>query len=232
MNFEIIAETFPDYLRGALVTVVLLLGSLIIGLFLSFVVATMRLSKKRWLSLPAWSFIYFFRGTPLLVQMYMIYYGLPQFSLFRETFLWTFFQLPSFCALLALSLNNAGYTAAIIFNGVKATDRGEVEAGRAYGMKTWQLMRFIILPSAIRRSIPAYSNEIIFMLHATALVSLITIADITGVARKIYTRFYTPFEAFIIAALFYLALTILITALARKIEKKLTVFRGKDYSLQ
>lgn len=232
MNFEIIIETLPDYLRGAWVTAILLLSSLVVGFFLSLVVAGMRLSKKRWLHLPAWSFIYFFRGTPLLVQMYMIYYGLPQFALFRETFLWTFFQMPAFCALLALSLNNAGYTAEIIFNAVKATDHGEVEAGRAYGMKTWQLMRLIILPSALRRSIPAYSNEVIFMLHATALVSLITILDITGVARKIYTRFYTPFEAFIVAALFYLILTILITALARKVEKKLTVFRGKNYSLQ
>ena len=225
MDFSKIILVFPEYLSGLQTTVTLLVLSLATGLFLSLAIALIRTSKNPIMCWFARGFIFFFRGSPLLVQIFIIYYGLPQFALIKESFLWEYFKQPYFCAWLALTLNNAGYTAEIIYNAIIATKKGEIEASEAFGMSKTQSMLFVILPSVIRRAIPAYGNEAIFMLHATALVSLITILDLTGVARLTYARYYNPFEAFITAGLFYLTLTIVMTMLFRLLEKKLNVHR-------
>jgi len=167
---------------------------------------------------PIRAFVYFFRGTPLLVQMFLIYYGFGQFDLIKESFLWPFFREAYFCALFAFTLNTAAYTTEILRGSIKATPHGEIEAAMAAGMSRFLMVKRIILPSAFRRALPAYSNEIIFMLHGSSLASVITIVDITGAARIINSRFYSPYEAFLTAAAFYMAITFLIVFLIKKLE--------------
>jgi arginine/ornithine transport system permease protein len=201
-------------------TIELLVISVILGLIISVLLANLKNSKIPMLKKIIGIFTYYFRGTPLLIQIFLIYYGIGQFVWIRDSFLWYFFQKPYFCAILALTLNNTAYTTEIIYNAIITTDNGEIEAAKAFGMTKYQSILYIIMPSALRRSIPAYSNEIIFMLHATSLVSVITILDITGVAKMVYSRYFIPFEAFIMAAIFYVFLSLIIIKLFRFLEKK------------
>ncbi len=223
MDFSPIFENFSNYTSGLWITVQLLFFSLLLGMSLSLTVVSMRRSKSRFLTVPAWLFIYFFRGTPLLVQLYIIYFGFGQFVWVQGNFLWPIFKDPFLCGILALSLNNAGYTAEIFYNSICTLNRGEQEACKAFGMNRFQYIRRFLLPSMLRRSLQAYSNEVIFMLHATALVSLLTVLDITGVARKFYADYYIPFEAFITAGFFYLCLTFFISFIFQRIEKKTAI---------
>lgn len=220
MDFSIITENFGLYLQGLFVTLQILFISTPIGSSLGIVIAVMMLSHNPIIKSASYGFVTFFRGTPLLIQLFIIYYGLGQFEFIRESFVWVAFEKPYFCALLALALNNAAYTAEIVRGSLKATPNGEIEAAHAIGMSRFKSFTRIILPSALRRSIPAYSNEVIFMLHGTVVVSLVTLSDITGVARFINSRYYSPYEAFITAALMYMAITFVLIAVFKQIEKR------------
>ena len=211
--------TLAEYWTGLVATVQLVILSLIAGLILSFPMALMRSSGKAWLSMPVWFFTYIFRGTPLIVQLYIIYYG-SSFTL-QDTFLWPIFREAFYPALLAFTLNTAAYTAEILRGAIEATPRSEIEAAKAYGMNWWKRIRRIILPSAIRRALPAYSNEVMFMLHASAIASTVTILDLTGAAFNIYSRYYAPFEAFIFVACIYLCLTFCIIFIFRQLENRM-----------
>ena len=162
-----------------------------------------------------------FRGTPLLIQLYMIYYGVVFVDGIQDTWLWVILEEPFYPALIAFTLNTAAYTTEIFHGAIKATARGEIEAARAYGMSRSLMMRRIILPSAFRRALPAYGNEVIFMLHASAIASVVTIMDLTGAARFVYARYYAPFDAFLFVAAIYLCLTFAILYLFRYLEKRL-----------
>ena len=190
------------------------------GLAVAIPLAVMRALPNPWISRPVWLFTYVFRGTPLLVQLFLIYYGLAQFAWLRESMLWPMFSSAWFCAMLAFAINTCAYTTEIIAGAILATNHGEVEAARAMGMSPSTLYRRILLPSALRRSLPAYSNEVIMMLHGTSLASIVTLLDITGAAREINARFYLPFEAFVTAAVFYLALTFVLVSLFHLAEKR------------
>jgi arginine/ornithine transport system permease protein len=218
VDFSIIFENLPIYLAGLKNTVILVSVSLAIGLLIAIPMAVMRTSKNWVIQAPIRAYVYFFRGTPLLVQMFIIYYGFGQFEAIKSTFLWTFFQEAYFCALFAFTLNTGAYTTEIIRGAIEATPHGEIEAARAAGMSRLLMLRRIVLPSAFRRALPQYSNEMIFMLHGSSLASVITIVDITGAARIINSRFYSPYEAFLTAAFFYMTLTFLIVFLVRKLE--------------
>ena len=220
LNVEIIASSLPLYFSGTLVTLKLLLVALGAGLAVAIPLAVMRASPNPWISRPVWLFTYVFRGTPLLVQLFLIYYGLAQFAWLRESMLWPMFSSAWFCAMLAFAINTCAYTTEIIAGAILATNHGEVEAARAMGMSPSTLYRRILLPSALRRSLPAYSNEVIMMLHGTSLASIVTLLDITGAAREINSRFYLPFEAFVTAAVFYLALTFVLVSLFHLAEKR------------
>jgi arginine/ornithine transport system permease protein len=220
MNFEAIAESLPLYWEGALTTVELLLLSLAFGLLAALPLSVMRASGHRWLALPVWFFTYVIRGTPALVQLFLIYYGLAQFEAVRESFLWPWLSNAWFCAVLAFAINTCAYTTEMIAGAIRATPHGEVEAARSLGMSWPMLMRRIVLPSALRRALPAYSNEVIMMLHATSLASIVTLLDLTGAAREVNSRYFLPFEAFVTVALFYLALTFLLVALFRRAENR------------
>jgi len=218
MDFSIIFENLPLLFKGLNLTIQLLIISLIVGFILAIPLAIMAASKATFLRIPSKIFIYIFRGTPLLIQIFIIYYGLSQFDWLRESFLWIFFKEAYWCAILAFSLNTAAYTAEIFRGAIVQTPKSEVEAAVAYGMSRFDQYRHVILPSALRRAIPMYGNEVIFMLHATVLAGVITLVDLFGAAKIINSRHYAPFESFISAGLFYLALTFTIVFAFKLIE--------------
>ncbi len=218
MDIEAIVSNLPLYLSGLGTTVQLVLIALIFGFVLAVPTALMAAADNPIVRFLPKSFIYFFRGTPLLVQMYMIYYGAGQFEALRESFLWPVFKEAYTCALIAFSLNTAAYTAEMLRGAINATPFGEIEAARSCGMSRWTTMRRIILPSSFRRALPAYGNEVIFMLHGSALAGVITIVDLFGAARIVNSRHFVPFESFITAGLFYLALTFIIIWVFKRVE--------------
>ncbi|WP_394248317.1 ABC transporter permease [Vibrio profundi] len=220
MDFSLIIESLPIYLDGLWTTAWLVCAALVLGLMLAIPMAIARNSRNYLVNAPAWSFIYFFRGTPLLVQLYLIYYGMDQFFPVKDT-LW---ENAWFCALVAFVLNTAAYTAEIIRGAINGLPPGEVEAAKAYGMSTAKTYRRIILPSALRRALPAYSNEVIFMLHGSAVAGIVTIMDLTGAARLVNSRYYAPFESFLTAGLFYMALTFIIIAVFKQAEKRFLAY--------
>jgi arginine/ornithine transport system permease protein len=219
MDIQVIIDNLPLYFRGLWTTIILVISSLAVGLCLAIPLALLASSKNRWVSMLPKAYIYFFRGTPLLVQMYMIYHGMGQFGAVRDSFLWVIFKEAYACALIAFALNTAGYTAEILRGAIAQTAFGEIEAAKACGMSSTKIYRRIILPSAFRRALPAYGNEVIFMLHGSALAGVITIIDLFGAAKVVNARNFVPFESFITAGLFYLALTLLIVVGFKKAEK-------------
>ncbi len=218
MDFSIIFDNLPLLFKGLGLTLQLLIISLIVGFVLSIPLAIMAASKNTWVRIPSKTFIYVFRGTPLLIQIFIIYYGLSQFEWLRESPLWIVFKEAYWCAIIAFALNTAAYTAEIFRGAIVQTPKGEVEAAVAYGMSRWDQYLHIILPSALRRSIPMYGNEVIFMLHATVLAGVITLVDLFGAAKILNSRYYAPFESFISAGLFYLAITFTIVFIFKLIE--------------
>ena len=174
------------------------------------------------LNMPAYGFVYIFRSTPLLVQIFLIYYGSGQFVPFlKELGLWTFFRDPWFCAILALTLNTGAYTSEIIRGGIQSVPWGEIEAGSAVGMNRFMLFRRIVFPIAMRQALPGYGNEIILMVKSTSLASTITILDVTGEAKKIIAATWSPVEVFIIAGAIYLTLNFVVTRAVMMAEYKL-----------
>ncbi|WP_110648229.1 ABC transporter permease [Salinicola peritrichatus] len=215
------ANTLGFYWNGLVTTIQLVFLSLLIGVILAVPLAIGRGSKRRWIKLPIYAYTYVFRGTPLLIQLYLVYYGVVFFDGIQDSIFWVVFKQAFFPALIAFTLNTAAYTTEIFHGAIKNTAKGEIEAARAYGMSRRLMMRRIILPSAFRRALPAYGNEVIFMLHASAVASVVTIMDLTGAAYYVYARFYAPFQAFIFVALIYLCLTFGIMFVFRKLEKRL-----------
>mgnify|MGYP000925313039 CR=1 FL=1 len=222
MNVEVILANLPKLLEGALLTFELVVLSLVVGMILALPAALMRVSRRRWLQWPAFAYIFFFRGTPLLVQIFLIYYGLGQFETVRDSALWPILREPYWCAIIAFALNTGAYTAEIFRGAIQAVPVGEVEAATAFGMSRPLALRRIILPRAFRIALPAYGNEVILMLKGSALASTITLLDLTGMARTIIARTYMPVEIFLAAGLIYLAMTFTFVQLYRLLERRLT----------
>ena len=220
MDFTPVIENIDFYWQGLFTTIQLVSAALILGLMLAIPLALMRGSQHAYLRFPAWFYIYIIRGTPLLVQLYIVYYGFGQVESIKASWLWAFFKEAYWCALFAFTLNTAAYTAEILRGAIETTPKGELEAAKAFGMSKNMIYRRILLPSAFRRALPAYSNEVIFLLHGSAVAGVITLVDITGAARIVNARFYNPFEAFIVAALFYMALTFCFIWLFKRLEKR------------
>jgi arginine/ornithine transport system permease protein len=225
MQFGVILEPqhLAMYFEGTVVAFQLLIACLIVGGALALPLSLMRVSDKRWLSAPVWLFTYVIRGTPLLIQLYIIYYGIAQLdwiqARWNDVWPWTAFKSAFFCAVLAFAINTCAYTVEMLAGAIRDTSAGEIEAAQAMGMSRRQTVWRIVLPSALRRTLPAYSNEVIMMLHSTSLASAVpAVLDITGAARAIYSKFYLPFEAFITAGLIYLTLTFTLVGLFRLAE--------------
>ena len=181
--------------------------------------ALLRTARRRWLQAPAYGYLFFFRGTPLLVQIFLVYYGLAQFAAVRDSFLWPLLREPYWCAIIAFALNTAAYSAEIIRGGMQAVTRGEIDAARSLGLSRWQTLRLVVLPRALRQALPAYGNEVILMLKGSALASTITLLDLTGMARTISARTYLAVELFALAGLIHLLMTLLIVRGVRLLER-------------
>ena len=219
-DYNVVWESLPLYFGGVLVTLKLLVISLALGLLAAVPLALMRVSKQPAINFPAWLYTYVIRGTPMLVQLYLLYYGMAQFEVVRESALWPYLSNATFCACLAFAINTSAYSAEILAGSLKATPHGEIEAAKAMGMSRFTFYRRILLPSALRRALPQYSNEVIMMLHTTSLASMVTLIDITGAARTVNSQYYMPFEAFVTAGLFYLALTFVLVRLFKLAEHR------------
>ena len=204
MDLAIIWESLPRLLDGAVLTLEITVISLVVGLALAVPLAIMRLSPNPVLWMPVYGYILYFRGTPLLVQLFLVYYGSGQFRPFLDQIgLWVLFREAYFCAVLTLTLNTAAYTAEILRGAIQGVPRGDIEAARALGMSGTRLYRRIVLPKAFRIALPAYTNEVVFLLQATSLISIITLLDLTGVARIIVARSFEPYKLYITAGLIY-----------------------------
>jgi len=155
-DYNVIWEAMPLYLGGLLTTLKLLAISLFFGLLAALPLGLMRVSKQPIVNGVAWLYTYVIRGTPMLVQLFLIYYGLAQFEAVRESFLWPLLSSATFCACLAFAVNTSAYTAEIIAGSLKATPHGEIEAAKAMGMSRYKLYRRILLPSALRRALPPH----------------------------------------------------------------------------
>lgn len=220
LDWPVIAASLPDFASGLGVCLLLLGLSVGTGFLLSVPLAVARVSALRAVWLPVWCFTYVFRGTPLLVQLFIVYYGFAQFAAVRESLLWPLLREAWFCAWLAFALNTTAYTTEIFAGALRATPQGEVEAARAYGLSGWKLYRRVLLPSALRRALPQYSNEVVGMMHATAVASTVTLVDVTRVARDVYANHLLPVEAFGTAALIYFFLTFAMVGGFKLLEKR------------
>lgn len=220
MDWPVIAGSLPAFAQGLKVCLLLLAISVCTGFVLSVPLSVARVSARRWLSVPVWLFTYVFRGTPLLVQLFIVYYGLAQFEGVRDSVLWPLLREAWFCAWLAFSINTTAYTTEIFAGALRATPVGEVEAARAYGLTGWRLYSRILLPGALRRALPQYSNEVVGMMHATAIASTVTLVDVTRVARDVYANHLLPAESFGTAAVIYFALTFLLVGGFKLLERR------------
>jgi polar amino acid transport system permease protein len=209
MSFDLllIAASMPKIATGVVLTLKVLVVSLMFGTVLGVCGALMRISGSRFLAWPAFAYSYVFRGTPMLVQLFIIYYGLSQFEGLRDSMLWPVLREPFWCAVIALSLNEGAYAAEILRAAIQGVDHGLHEAGRALGLSPRQRFMHVTAPIAVRLALPAYGNEMIGLLKGTALVSMIAMNDITGVARTIVAKTFAPYEIFISAAIVYLSIT-------------------------
>ncbi len=222
MDVDLIVTSFPKLLSASLVTLKLLSSSLFIGLFIGLLFAILRLNKNLIISKFAYGYSYVFRGTPLLVQIFIIYYGLGQIESLRESIFWTILKEPYWCAIIAFALNTGAYTSEILRSAFQTIKPGFIEAGKSLGIKNKIIFYKIQIPIAIRQSLPAYGNEIILMMKGTSLASTVTLMDLTGVAKYIISTTFKPIEVFIIAGSIYLFMTFIIHNLIKYLEKKYT----------
>ena len=217
---SLIYKNFFLVLSGLDNTILLLLISLPLGFVLALLFALGRVSKITLLSRTIASYIFVIRGTPLLVQIYLIYFGLGSVKFIRESFLWYALKEPFWCGVIALTINTVAYGAEIFRGGIQSIEKSQVESGLSLGFGKFLLLRKIILPIAIRKVLPSYGNELILMVKATSLVSLTTYMEMTGIARKIMAKTFAPVEAFVAAGILYLLLNFLMVQFVKYLEWK------------
>ena len=219
MKFELVFRHWDLFLSGVWVTLHLTALALIIG-FMIALPAALSLTRRSRFSPLVRGYVYFFRGTPLLVQTYLIYYGLAQFEFVRESWAWFFLREAWWCALIAFSLNSGAYTAEILRGAIATTPKGEIDGAKALGLSERQVTWLILLPSALRRALPQYGNEVVFMLHGTVVASIITIQDILGVGRTVNAKYYIAYEGLLSAAALYMVITFTLVWVFRRVEKR------------
>jgi arginine/ornithine transport system permease protein len=217
----LIADNLDRFVAGAWVTLQLTFLALLLGGLIAVPLAIARAYRKPGVNQVIWAYTYAFRGTPLLVQTYLFYFGLGQFEVVRNSVLWDpILSDPWWCVLIAFTLNTAAYTTEFLRGAIETTPRGEIEASKACGMSRFTRMRLVVLPSAFRRALPAYSNEVIFTLHGSVIASTVTLQDLLGVGRWLNGRYYLAYEGFITAMLFYMVIVFLISLAFKYAEKR------------
>ena len=222
MDWPFLEEAFVSLIGALPLTIELAVTSICLGAILALLLALARLSGIAALDWFARLYVFVFRGTPLLVQIFLIYYGLGQFPAIRHSIFWPFLREPYWCAVLALTLNTAAYASEIIRGGLLSVPHGQVEAARACGMHRIMLFRRIVLPLAIRQALPGYGNEMISMVKATSLASIITLMEVTGVAAKIISETYRAIEVFVVSGAIYLVINFALTRLIQLAEYRLS----------
>ncbi len=227
MNWAVLLEpqNLALYVQGIGTTLGLLFSALAAGGLAALGLALALTSRNAALRAVVGAYTFVVRGTPLLIQVYLIYYGLAQLEWIQQrwdtVWPWTHFKEPFFCALLAFSLNTAGYTAEMLAGAIRETSPLEIEAAQALGMSRLQVLVHIVLPGALRRTLPAYSNEVVMMLHTTSLASVVPgMLDVTAAASRIYADLYLPFEAYLGASAIYLVATFSLISLFRLAERR------------
>jgi len=210
MDFAFLSSTMVTLLAALPMTLALFGCSIVLGGLLALLLVWMRTGGNPILSGFAKAYIFVFRGSPLLIQMFLVFYGLGQFGVIRYSFLWPMLREPFVCAVLSLALCTAGYTAEIFRGGIRAVSPKEIEAARSIGMSGFLLVRRILAPIAFRHALPAYSTEIVLMMKSTALASLVTVWEVTGVAQRLISHTYRTMEVFLCAAVIYLVLNFVI----------------------
>ena len=220
LDFVLILQHWDLFATGLWYTLNLVALALLIGGCLAIPLAVARANRVPILNEVISGYVYVFRGTPLLVQLYLIYYGVGQFEAVRESVLWPILRDAWWCALIAFTLNTAAYTTEIFRGAIEAVPFGEVEAAKACGMPRLKRLQRVILPNALRRALPAYSNEVIFMMHGSVVASTVTIVDILGAGRELNAKYYLAYEGFIAAAVLYIILVYFISRGFKLWEKK------------
>jgi arginine transport system permease protein len=210
-----------EIISGIIVTIELMLISLLIGLSMAIFMTMIYQSKSWFLKMPIDIFIFLVRGTPMLLQFFIIYYGSAQFVWLKASPLWVIFKDPFCCAVIALAINTSAYTTVLFKGAINSVPQGEKDACKALGLSQFQAMWHIVLPHALRIALPAYSNEVIMVLKGTSLASTITVLELTGIAHQIASQTYMFVETFLIAGLIYFVLNMIILGVFKKIEKKL-----------
>jgi len=210
----IIKEAMPFLLKGAGMTIKITALAVMIGIALGTILGLARVSKSKWLKNIAKSYIEFFRGTPLLIQLFILYYGLPSVGIKLP---------PYFAAVLGLGLNSGAYVGEIVRSGINSINQGQMEAARSLGMSYPQAMRYVILPQAIKRVIPPLGNEFIALLKDSSLVSVIAVKDLTRQSRLVISRNYESFLILISAAVIYFCMTFVLTRLVNYMERRTSV---------
>ena len=216
-------ESFFKIIQGIPLTLQVVIIATILGFILAILVALMRISGRGILSIPAYYFVYLIRGTPLLLQLYFVYYGLGQFSLIRESFLWPILREPYWCGIITLTISTGAYSSEIIRGGIMSVSKGYLEASNALGMSKFMTFMKVTLPITFRQALPAYGNELILMVKASSLISIITLMEITGIARTIISKTYAPVEIFLVAGSIYLFINFLIVMSVNFAENRLGV---------
>ena len=220
MDLELMINSFPKLLSATVITLKLLSLSLFFGLFIGLLFAILRMNKNPIINKFAYGYSYVFRGTPLLVQIFIIYFGLGQIEYLRSTFLWVILKEPYWCAIIAFALNTGAYTSEILRSAFQTIKPGLIEAGKSLGIPNKVIFYKIQIPIAIKQSLPAYGNEIILMLKGTSLASTVTLMDLTGVAKYIISTTFKPIEVFTVAGGIYLFMTFCVHNLIKFLEKK------------
>jgi arginine/ornithine transport system permease protein len=220
VRFDLVLANWPLFAQGVWLTVQLTVLALLFGFLIALPLGIARARRVRGLSRAAGAYVYLFRGTPLLVQTFLIYYGLAQFDWIRDSWAWAFLREPWWCALIAFSLNSGAYMTEIVRGAVETTPRGEIEAALALGLHPRQVDLLLVVPSALRRALPQFGNEVVFMLHGSVVASVITLIDILGAGRTLNARYYLAYEGFLAAAALYMALTFLVVVGVRQLERR------------
>jgi octopine/nopaline transport system permease protein len=219
MDWAFMLDCSEQLLKGLPLTLRLAFFACLAGFALAWLLCALRLSGRRWLDYPARALIEVLRGTPLLVQLFIIYYGLGQFAWLRESFAWAYLREAYWCALLALTLNTAAYTCEILRGGISTVAAGQREAAAALALSRWQVWWHVTWPLAWRQMLPAYGNEIILMVKATSLASIVTLMEVTGIAARLVSQSYRPVEVFVCAGALYLLISFVITRLVMWLER-------------
>lgn len=224
MDWFLLTSSISQLLHGLLITLELVAGGLFFGFLLAGIMSLCCISGKIWLSVPVKIWVFIIRGTPLLVQIFLIYYGCAQFDWLRQSDLWIAFKQPLFCAILAFSINSSAYTTEIFLGAIKAIPYGEIEAALSFGMPWLTLFRRIIAPRAMRIVLPAYTNEVIMLIKGSSLASTITLMDIMGATQLLIDQTYIVIEFYFMAGMIYLMLNAIMVWLFTRLERHWNVY--------